>query len=342
MLFRAWRSNPPKLEISEHELEAIAPLLIDTGAAALGWWRIRTSNVRASPTAYELHQVHRLQTLKARIDQRAIEQVFKLLRSVNVEPILVKGWAVARLYPEAGLRPYGDIDLCVPHQHYSTARAILNSPHGRQYYTDLHKGFTKLGGGVSEEIYSRSQLVRLGEMEVRVLGPEDSLRIICFHMLREGAWRPLWLCDIAIMLESLTRSFDWDYCFAGTKGTKELVLCALDLAKQLLGACEKNFPSALSSWQLPGWVVPTVLNEWGEPLPSMARRHSSPLTTYVFRPHALWAAFIDRWPNAIEATTITCAPFNESNRIPFQLKACLFKTVAFIRKMLAISIKRLP
>jgi len=29
----------------------------------------------------------------------------------GVEPILGKGWAIARLYPERGMRPYGDIDL---------------------------------------------------------------------------------------------------------------------------------------------------------------------------------------------------------------------------------------
>src|SRR5215212_4352464 len=86
----AWRNDsPPPLEISSDELERIAPLLLNSGAAALAWRRIHHTDLRASPTANEFYQVYRFQTLQARIDQRKIEQVFKLLRSVQVEPILV-------------------------------------------------------------------------------------------------------------------------------------------------------------------------------------------------------------------------------------------------------------
>src|SRR5215216_6732889 len=77
----AWRSDPPPLEISSDELERIAPLLLKSGAAALAWRRIRHTDLRALPTANEFYQVYRFQTLQARIDQRKIEQVFKLLRS---------------------------------------------------------------------------------------------------------------------------------------------------------------------------------------------------------------------------------------------------------------------
>jgi hypothetical protein len=63
-----------------------------------------------------------------------------------------------------------------------------------------------------DELFARSQLVPLGDSQIRILGDEDHLRIICLHLLRSGAWRPLWLCDVAVALETLSPDFDWDIC----------------------------------------------------------------------------------------------------------------------------------
>ena len=46
---------------------------------------------------------------------------------------------------------------------------------------------------------------------------EDQLRQLCLHLLRHGACRPLWLCDVAVMLESLPGDFDWDRCLGGDR-----------------------------------------------------------------------------------------------------------------------------
>ena len=48
-------------------------------------------------------------------------RVFRLLREKGIEAILAKGWAVARLYPDRVLRPYGDIDICVSADQFNTA-----------------------------------------------------------------------------------------------------------------------------------------------------------------------------------------------------------------------------
>jgi len=37
------------------------------------------------------------------------------------------------------------------------------------------------------ELFARSQLITLGQTEVRILCAEDHLRVICFHLMREGA-----------------------------------------------------------------------------------------------------------------------------------------------------------
>jgi len=95
---------------SPAELAEVTPLLLGTGGGSLGWWRVRSSGCRTSPQALELQPAYRLETLQAARHEREIQQTITLLRSSGLEPLLVKGWAVARLYPEPGLSPYGDID----------------------------------------------------------------------------------------------------------------------------------------------------------------------------------------------------------------------------------------
>ena len=119
----AWRLNPPRCDLHAADFETIAPLLLRTGSGALGWWRLRESDLQNSAAAAEFHQAYRLYTLEASLNKSKIETVFALLRSAGVESILIKGYAAARYYPEHSLRPYGDIDICVRKDDYRKRRA---------------------------------------------------------------------------------------------------------------------------------------------------------------------------------------------------------------------------
>lgn len=333
MLRGSWRPRPPAFEYSAAELEEIAPLLHRSGAAALGWWRVQSSNLRDVPVANELHQAYRLNTLHALLNQETIKQVIALLRSVGIEPILVKGWAAAQFYPEQALRPYGDIDLCVPPEQFAAAETALRTLPGMQYEVDLHSGFEKFGGGDRERIYARSQVVQLGESTVRVLSAEDHLRVLCIHMLREGAWRPLWLCDVAAAVESLPADFDWDSCIGKKKRWANWIACALRLAEQLLGAEIKNATAAERLKHLPRWLTRALLKEWGSLKPSMVRRHRAPMASYRRRPSGILAGFRHRWPNPIEATIFARGTFNELPRLPFQLGSYLAHGAKFAARL---------
>src|SRR6185295_16363623 len=142
-------------------------------------------------------------TLESGLNKSKIEEVFALLRSGGIEPILVKGWAAARCYPERGLRPYGDIDICVRAREFKNAERVLADLDSRRFRVDLHSGFAKFGIREEETLFARSELVTIGQTEVRIAGAEDHLRLVCFHLMREGAWRPLWLVDAAVALETL-------------------------------------------------------------------------------------------------------------------------------------------
>src|SRR5262249_54417073 len=156
-----------------------------------------------------------------------------LLRHRGVDVLVCKGWTIARLYPETGLRPYGDIDSCVRPDQMTTAMAILSEEGGPGGNVDLHCGVPDLENRRWHDLIRRSRLVSLGAEQVRILGPEDQLRQLCLHLLRHGAWRPLWLCDIGMFVESLPAGFDWDYFLHGKQRLAGWLVCVLGLASRL-------------------------------------------------------------------------------------------------------------
>jgi hypothetical protein len=330
VLAGSWRQSPEPLAISPAELDLVTPLLLESGAGALGWKRVGNSSLRSAPAAVELEQAYRLHALQSAMHEKNIPNAVTLLRSAGIEPILVKGWAVARLYPDTGLRPYGDLDLCVERKRYQAAARALEEQPQKAYQVDLHKGFKTLDHRSWEELYSRSSLVKLGDVGVRVLCPEDHLRLLCFHFLREGAWRPLWLCDIAVALETRSADFDWDL-FTGRNGRRrKWFACAIALADMLLGARVDGIAEMLRARKMPTWFLPSVLREWE--LRSMPHRHTAPMGAAWREPaQALKLKSLRyHWPNPIEATIGVSGPFNEMPRLPFQLGNCAVRTIEFL------------
>jgi len=307
----------------------LTPLLLGSGAGALGWWRVRHSDLRTSPAALQLQQAYHLNTLQATIHERDIAQVLTLLRAAGLEPVLVKGWASAQLYPEPGLRPYGDLDLCVRLEQYVAAQAVLQSPAGRAYYVDLHREFATLDDRSLDDLYPHSQLVRLSEVDVRLLGPEDHLRLLCVHFLRHGAWRPLWLCDIAAALESRPSSFDWDRCLGHNRRRADWVACTIGLAHQLLGVSIEDTPGVWRARHLPRWLVPSVLQQWERPYDA---DHRPPVrfALTLCHPARVPQALCLRWPpNPIAATIGFNGPLNALPRWPFQIAEGAVRLIQF-------------
>jgi hypothetical protein len=321
VLTGAWRRTPPPVDISAEELETVAPLLLGSGAGALGWWRVRHTDLKQTPAALQLREAYRLHSLQSALHEAQIKEVLALLDSAGVAPVLVKGWAVARLYPEMGLRPYGDIDLCCLPDQFSAAASALNRPVGKRYDVDLHEGFAKLDNMTMEKLLARSRTIEIGEVEVRILGLEDQLRILCTHLLRHSAWRPLWLCDIAVAVESLPPGFDWDRFLGDDPLQSDWIACAIGLAHQLLGVDVDHTPVAARAKSLPGWLAPHVLKNWNRPFPDYypPLSYTRPLASYLRDPKGLVSTLVMRWPDPIEATIRLRGNFSEFPRLPYQL-----------------------
>jgi hypothetical protein len=328
----SWRDEQPLPAISAEELEEIATPLMRSGAGALAWWRIRDCGLGDGRVAEQFQQAYRLQSLQAALHERNLKRAIPLLGNHAVEPVLVKGWAIARYYPEPGLRPYTDLDLCVLPDQYANACDALKDPAIRSCNIDLHLGFDKFYDLESNEIFDRSQLVKLDDLEVRVLSAEDHLRLLCMHLLRHGAVRPIWLYDIAVLLEARADDFDWERCLGRSRQQADWIACALGLAHQLLWADVEGTPVASRAKKLPRWLAPAVLKEWGTPLHSLGQ-----VAAYLKQPGRVIRGLIEElphhWPNPIEATMTLKGPFNELPRLPFQVGHVFSRAAAMLAQL---------
>jgi len=314
LLAGAWRPRPPAPGLDPAGLDALAPLLLQTGAGGLAWWKIRGSALAGTAPGGRLREAFRRQALLAAVHERQLLALLSALRAAGVEPLLVKGYAAARLYPEPALRPYGDIDLLVRPEEAPAAAAATHPLRGEGCPVDLHGKLGELGE--PEEVARRAERIPLGETEVRVPGAEDHLRFLCRHLFEHGAWRPLWLCDIGAALEARPAGFDWDYFLAGTR--QDALACALGLAHRLLGARLEGAPPWVGARPVPAWLTAALLRRWGS-----GHRHREPLARAIQARAEVWDSLGGSWPDPITASAELGAPFDRTPRLPYQLAFCL-------------------
>ncbi|MGW8267582.1 MAG: nucleotidyltransferase family protein [Longimicrobiales bacterium] len=332
LLAGAWRSSPPASQILPQALEEISPVLLRQSSGGLAWHRLRGSNLARLPAAAPLREAYRYHTLRVRLLEHQLRRVISFLRDHGIEAILAKGWALGRLYPEAGLRPYGDLDLLIfPHQ-VPRARDALTSPGAPTAPVEIHTGFPMLADRCLDRLFERSRLLSLEGVSVRILGPEDQLRLSTLHGLNHGLCRPLWLCDVAVALETMPRDFDWDYATRGDRWLSEGVRCSLGLVRSLLQVDlgEAGVPVSWRERPLPHWLVPAALRAFG------ATRHYMDLPDpeeLVLKPRALLATARLRWSNPLEVTWRRRAPWNGRPRLPYQVLDYLLRGGGFLSRI---------
>ena len=322
VLAGAWRAAPPPPDFTAGDLEAAAPLLHKSGAGALAWWRIRGTPLAQTPTGAGFRQAYRLHALEADVHAIKTAGVLQRLDAAGLEALVVKGWAIARHYPEVGLRQYTDLDLVVRPGKMEAARAALASPPALHYPVDLHAGPASLDALDFDELLTRAERVQLAGLELRVLGPEDHLRVLALHALRHGMFRPIWLVDLAVAVEARPAAFDWSRALGPDPRRADWTTCAVALAHRLLGARVEDTPAAARVRTLPRWLVRAVLQAWDR---CEGTSHREPifhaLVGRLGSPARLREEARSRWHRPIQATLEVGGPFNGLPRWPFQVAA---------------------
>ena len=295
VLAGAWRA--PVGGTSQEIVAAALPLLLAGGVHGLAWRQVAGGHDDAFRS---LRQAYRQTAVAQVVHESRLQAVLTALHRAGVATLLLKGWSVARLYPGAGARPCGDIDLAVrPDQMKLAGEVLRRLPATTAADVDLHSGVADLDDRTWDDVCRCRRLVSLGDTEIPILGAEDQLRHLCLHLMRHGAFRPLWLCDVAVAAETRPAAFDWNYCLHGELRLSEWVLCAFDLARQLLDA---RIDEPATHFTASPWIVQCVLHDWNAGTTGDSHmRASLPITHYWRHPGRFLGALRDRWPNPIEA-----------------------------------------
>src|SRR5262245_9390096 len=317
VLAGAWRHSARPLEMSPEALDEITLALLRSKAAPLAWWRIRNSSLRVSRAGDHLRKAYYHHGFLTALHARDLARIVTRLRAGGVEYVLVKGPAIGLLYPERGLRPFEDLDLCVRPDRHGAASVIVDGWAGEHSPVDLHRGFAQLYTRSWDDLYARSQPLMFSGVEVRVLSPEDHLRYLCLHQLKHGLSSPLWLCDIAVALESRPQTFDWDCALGADHRRGDWVACTIGLAHQLLGVSIDDTPIAGRARTLPRWLVRSVLDGWGRQCSPNYRPELHPKTWDILT--RVPTTIRQYWPSPVAATVHLGMPFGNAPRMPIQV-----------------------
>lgn len=269
----------------------------------------------------------RWQTLQLQVSEHRIREVFKMLRKRGIEPILIKGWAAARFYPNPSSRFSSDIDLAVRAGDFARAEAVLKEV---TFDVDLHRELRHLDRLDWDELFENAELVSLGSAEIRVLRLEDHLRVLCVHWLNDGGANKEKLKDIYYALKNRPADFDWDrFLNAAGERRRRWFECAVGLAQKYLGLGLENTPLENAAEKLPKWVTETVEKEW------RSETRLIPLQRCLDDRKLFWRQIKKRFPpNPIQATIELEGSFDQKPRIFYQLGNVLTRLTPSIRRIL--------
>lgn len=229
-------------------------------------------------------------------EARAIRAV-NLFRENEIEPILIKGVAASLYYPKGRLRPCIDVDLAVASEDYPRALQLARSDAANGFAIDLHNELRHLDTIPWIDLLKNSRELDLGDSAVRVLRPEDHLRVLIVHWLTDGGTDRERLWDIYYAVDNRPPDFDWDRLLnVVSANRRRWIVCTLGLAHKFLGLDLEGTPVSHDALDLPQWLVKTIESEWAseiknEPLEVTLQDRSRFVNQVIrrFRPDPIWA-----------------------------------------------------
>src|SRR5215203_7018175 len=130
----------------------------------------------------------------------------------GLDPLLIKGWTVARFYDSLVLRTYTDIDLVFDPVDEGRALEAWNEFSDKSIAVDFHFGLRHLDKLPWKDIFDSTYLVHLDGVQIRVLCDEDNLRVTAAHWLTDGGVNKEKLWDIFYLIKNQKQDFNWHRC----------------------------------------------------------------------------------------------------------------------------------
>jgi len=272
-------------------------------------------------------EIEKWNALQEEVQKTCIGSAFRVFRSVDIEPILIKGWAAARNYPSTHRRRPGDIDLAVDPNDFLKAQGLLKTPAVGKLFIDLHEGLRLLDTIPWQETFAKSVLVDVMGERVRVLSPEDHLRVIAPHWLIDGGRFKDKLWDIYYAVANRPADFDWERCLSVVdRNRRGWVTCAIAIAHKYLDLPINDLPIAEEASSVPSWISRCIEKEWArrdllEPV-LVAAQHKDRLFVQIGRRLP---------PNPVRATIEADGDLYGRRRWLYQIQVLQRRAVPFLR-----------
>lgn len=268
--------------------------------------------------------------LQTAIESSSIRSAFELFRSNGVEPVLIKGWAAGRFYPKGTSRPTSDVDLAVVAADFANADRLARSSKTGGLVIDLHRELRHLDTCSWQDLFANSHLVDLDGEQIRVLRPEDHLRVLAVHWLTDGGWFRDRLWDVYYAIDNRPADFDWGRCLNSVSPIRRRwIICVIGLTHKYFGLDIDALPFAAESRDLPTWLIKAVEREWASGIRLL------PLYRFTRDPGGFLKQVKKRLPpNPIYATIDMEGSFDATTRIHYQIGTIAKRIVPSVRKLI--------
>ncbi|MFV0387236.1 MAG: nucleotidyltransferase family protein [Pyrinomonadaceae bacterium] len=206
--------------------------------------------------------------LQVKVQQHNACRAFAAFESAGFNPVLIKGYAAAMNYPNEIGRSAVDLDLCFSELEFEDARSYHLKNPVSGVLIDFHKGFRHFDKQPWETLFNRTRRLELESGSIRILSPEDHLRVLCVHWLTDGGERESRLWDIYWAVENRAKEFDWNLVFEHQpEHRKNWVIYAIGLAHEFLDLKIDDLPFAEKAKATPRWLKKFVRRAWDLDVP---------------------------------------------------------------------------
>lgn len=278
----------------------------------------------------------RLNLLYLKRIESILGRVWISFEKAQFKPILIKGWIAAQLYTEPDIRKISDIDLLIAPKDYKKAKEFLESSDDK-FSVDLHEGARHLDTVSFDDLFKNSRFVKCGDTNIRVLRPEDHLRILCVHWLTDGGENREKLWDIYYAVANRPKDFDWERCLnTVSERRRRWIICTIGLAHKYLGLYvdDLDFADEIKN-SLPEWLIKTIEKEWKSDVPLIS------LANCLSDRKLLFKQIRKRIPpNPIQATIDMEGDFDKYPRIFYQTGDIFLRLPSSIKRVSHSFLKR--
>ncbi|NQU06767.1 MAG: nucleotidyltransferase family protein [Calditrichaeota bacterium] len=253
--------------LDKYDPADIIDVIIDDGLIGYLWSSLHKSCLFPQQLQEEFDK-YRLDALRRELlIRQQIPELWQLFNEMGIEPILFRGLSYSEMYPPSVFRDLSDIDILIQEKRFTELTDTLKNNGWQSYFSypdlfwkdgvsiDLHtemmgggrKSGRSYAGDISvQDLFSRSEVMQIEGMPVRVLDPIDDLICALVHWLKHSFSRFCWGVDIFMLCDKISNNNLWNEAEERILccNARKLVIFGLIPAERIFGV---SLPESLSA-----------------------------------------------------------------------------------------------